>query len=654
MRLQSSLLVLLLTCSRPCTRGQIVDLQKDRIQITKLTGPWCFHTGDASAWADPAFDDTGWSRLTPDRSWFTQGYRDYAGPAWYRLHITAPEGTNDLAIFFPLVRSSYAVYANGSLIGQTGGLPPHPRAMFSANAINFIPRRLIAPDRALVLAVRVWYWPPLAGSDGGGIDVVPVLGDAGAVARWRDLQIHDAFWASAIDCVLFAANALSALLALSLFALRRAEREYFWFGVAQICWTIASAASMAPEFLRIPLALYDLVYVFSLCGGIFLNLVFFHVFLQQRRRALFWIGALPILLSFPMICLALAGWITFEQFSRLQAIAFVPYSIAVSVLLIRSACKENSEARLLVLPYTISCFGFVYAYALTFLDMSRHSALDTFEQHLEHLIWWPFPVDYFSLIGLLCISSVCGVLILRFARSRRDEERLASELEAARVVQQILVPAENPSIPGFAIEAVYRPSGQVGGDFYQIVPTGAGSVLAVIGDVSGKGMPAAMTVSLLVGTFRTLAHYTQSPGEILGAMNQRMLTRSRGGFTTCMVLRIDLDGSATAANAGHLLPYLDGCEIELENGLPLGLDPDSAYPESSFSMGPGAQLLLTTDGVVEARGKSGALFGFERTAAISTEPAEEIARAAEFFGQEDDITVLTFRLSSEEVLHAAK
>src|SRR6202012_896313 len=111
-------------------------------------------------------------------------------------------------------------------------------------------------------------------------------------------------------------------------------------------------------------------------------------------------------------------------------------------------------------------------------------------------------------------------------------------------------------IAGFALESVYKPAGQVGGDFFQIIPIANGGVLAAIGDVSGKGMPAAMTVSLLVGTLRTLVHYTQSPAEILSAMNQRMLARSSGGFTTCLVLRLDRDGAATVANAGHLAPYL--------------------------------------------------------------------------------------------------
>jgi serine phosphatase RsbU (regulator of sigma subunit) len=181
----------------------------------------------------------------------------------------------------------------------------------------------------------------------------------------------------------------------------------------------------------------------------------------------------------------------------------------------------------------------------------------------------------------------------------------------------------------------------VGGDFFQILEAQSGGVLAVIGDVSGKGMPAAMTVSLLVGTVRTLAHFTQSPGAILSAMNQRMLGRSQGGFTTCLVIRADADGALTVANAGHIAPYLAGRELPIENGLPLGLAAEAVYTESVFQLTPGAQLTLLTDGVVEARNGAGTLFGFDATALISTEPAETIARAAQEFGQDDDITVLT-------------
>jgi len=106
--------------------------------------------------------------------------------------------------------------------------------------------------------------------------------------------------------------------------------------------------------------------------------------------------------------------------------------------------------------------------------------------------------------------AIAALLIRRAVLASREANALRAEFEAAREVQQVLVPAENPTIPGFRIEGLYEPAGQVGGDFYQTVPTPSGGVLIVIGDVSGKGMPSAMTVSLLVETFRTLAHYTRA------------------------------------------------------------------------------------------------------------------------------------------------
>ena len=120
-----------------------------------------------------------------------------------------------------------------------------------------------------------------------------------------------------------------------------------------------------------------------------------------------------------------------------------------------------------------------------------------------------------------------------------------------------------------------------------------------------------------------------------------MLARSKGGYTTCLVVRVDSDGKFTAANAGHLAPYLDGKELPLENGLPLGLAADAHYAESSFPLLPSARLTLITDGIVEARNAHGELFSFDRTLQLSNSGASAIAQAAIDFGQEDDITVLT-------------
>jgi Stage II sporulation protein E (SpoIIE) len=640
MRLHVSALVLLLLSAPMCGFGQVVDLSKDHLPITELSSPWRFHTGDDPRWSAPDFDDSSWSLLKPDQGWASQGYKDYTGMAWYRLRITVPAGQSDLAILISRANGSYSVYANGQFIGQVGRFPPHPRAVIASRELFWIPRQLIA-QQSLVISIRVWFWPLLNEYWTAGLVSAPVLGDAAALARWRDLQTHDRFWQTAESEVMIASNILSALLALVLFALRRSEREYLWYGCAQAFWLLQFIAYIAIFFFRIPFVLFFFSSLIGYCGGILFNLVFLHALFRERPRVLFWIGALPMLLPIPTFCLSLAGWTRIGIVDDILMIGSLTYAIAVILLLWRAALNRKFEAWLLVVPYTFDGLYSIYVGMLSLLDMTRYPLLARFDERLDHLITWPFTVGLNTIDGHLCIASVCGVLIMRFARSRRDEERLEAELEAARIVQQVLIPAEIPLIPGFRVEAVYKPAGQVGGDFFQIVLTECGGALIVIGDVSGKGMPAAMTVSLLVGTFRTLVQFIQEPGRILGAMNRRMLARSKGGFTTCLVLRLDPDGTLTAANAGHLAPYVNGVEWSVENDLPLGLDAASTYAESRFHLAYDDKLTLMTDGVVEARNKTGELYGFERAARMATGSAESIAWTAQDFGQSDDITVLT-------------
>ncbi|HWE85640.1 MAG TPA: PP2C family protein-serine/threonine phosphatase [Terracidiphilus sp.] len=329
----------------------------------------------------------------------------------------------------------------------------------------------------------------------------------------------------------------------------------------------------------------------------------------------------------------IAGW--FPSLAFVHEWPIVLSEPTLAVLIVQSLRGGNRRDRMVAAAFS--------AFVLVRITVSS-----TF-QHLTGMKnyaviggWqWHLPSAVLTLLGAVTLT----ILVRDLVRDRGEKQRLGAELAAARAVQQVLIPEEIPAIPGFDIQSVYKPYGDVGGDLFQILPVrneeGAGGVLVIIGDVSGKGMPAAMTVSLLVGTVRTLAHYTQRPGEILTAMNQRMLTRSHGGFTTCLVLRADADGTLTIANAGHIAPYVDGEELQLENGLPLGISADTIYTESTFQLSPGKQLTLLTDGVIEARDKTGALFGFERSASLSTRGVEAIAQAAQAFGQDDDITVLS-------------
>jgi len=248
------------------------------------------------------------------------------------------------------------------------------------------------------------------------------------------------------------------------------------------------------------------------------------------------------------------------------------------------------------------------------------------------------PADIGDLLFLLAITIV---MFFRFTRVSREQARSAAELGAAREIQQRLVPASLPELPGFHLEAAYLPAEEVGGDFYQVLRQSDGSAIVVVGDVSGKGLKAAMTGALAIGALRTLAAENLGPAALLTRLNRQIHDTQDSGFITCLCTLIGIEGAVTVANAGHLSPYRRGEEIPVDSGLPLGLAAGIEYSETHFQLEPGDTLTLISDGVVEAMNSEGQLYGFERTRAISTESADSIAAAAQSFGQEDDITVLT-------------
>ncbi len=211
------------------------------------------------------------------------------------------------------------------------------------------------------------------------------------------------------------------------------------------------------------------------------------------------------------------------------------------------------------------------------------------------------------------------------------------------------MPARLPQLKGYAIEAAYFPAQEVGGDFYQLFEQENGAELVVVGDVSGKGLKAAMTGTLALGMLRALAAEGLSPAAVLTRMNEQLATAADAGFITCVCARLAESGELIIANAGHLPPYRNGEELAVAADLPLGILPDQIYEERIFHLEPGDRLTLLSDGVLEARDMHGALFGFERTRAISSCGAKQIAEAACNHGQEDDITVLTISFCPVEV-----
>jgi hypothetical protein len=224
-------------------------------------------------------------------------------------------------------------------------------------------------------------------------------------------------------------------------------------------------------------------------------------------------------------------------------------------------------------------------------------------------------------------------------RVRDERERLRGEMEAARHIQEVLVPSQSIRAPGFEIDVSYQPATEVGGDFFQLFSASNDSLLVVVGDVSGKGMKAALVVCVIVGALQN--RKSDAPAALLGELNAVLLGRSEGGFTTCCCALFTADGMLTIANAGHVAPYRNEEEIETAPALPLGIDADALWTELRIELEPGDRVLWVSDGVIEARNSKRDLLGFQRAQELATRSASEIARAAQQFGQEDDITVVS-------------
>jgi hypothetical protein len=629
--------------------AQVYDMEKVREPMILLDGLWRFHPGDDSHWADPAFDDSQWPLIRADKSWNEQGYAKLSGFAWYRAKLLIPEDQSNLSLTIPQVITSYQIFADGRLIGGFGGMPPHPYPItqFVPAAAYRLPSPPAAHARTLVIAIRVWDWPGWESKLGAGISEGVRIGASALIQNSVSTSCNTQSLNQASNVFLAILEILAGLAALAFFVLHPTETEYLWFSIVM---SLAAGLHLGPAFYlrgHLDVRTWGLFLGLFQSGLGFAQLAFFLRLLRGKRSWLFWLAVAFVSASLPVpigASLRAMGWRYFPAFSLVQwnaimVVLGIPLTVWILSLLFRQALKGRFDARLLLAPVLLQQLASLTDSLLWFGRFMLGWRRESYARFYT-LSNFPFPFSVANVCDLLFLVGMLAIFVLRFTRTSRQEDAHQREIEAARIIQQVLIPAAIPDVPGFSIQSVYKPASQVGGDFFQIIPTQTGGVLAVVGDVSGKGLPAAMTVSLLVGTVRTLAHYTQSPGEILAAMNQRMLARTSGGFTTCFVMRIDVDGALTVANAGHLAPYLRGTELAVEGGLPLGLAAESTYNEITFRLDNNDQLTLVTDGVVEARDPKGELLGFERLAALSAKGAVEIAEAAQRWGQEDDITVL--------------
>jgi phosphoserine phosphatase RsbU/P len=601
-----------------------------------LNGSWRFHPGDDPSFANPSYNDSAWPLLHSGTSWTQQGYDSLTGFAWYRFQIIVPPGTAPQSLLLPAITSGYQCFIDGKLVHTQGAVKDQGTPRYSMPAAIDIPS---STAQTHTVALRVWFNPDLDGSYGGGPDPgstrLASLGDSTTI----HLRLADYFAVQKQGKTVWLGMSLLFILAgimcISLFAMERSNREYLWYAVAATSYGLALCFSFDRLSHAWPISAF--IGIDSLCDfGTSAGLVLFFSYLLRIKRN--WITAFVILL--------IVAWDSVDSLQNLGrmgnstgdlivAIGGGIFCAWVIIVVALRAAQRMPDAMLLVAPVTFD-FGILLVYVIRVQFPAFAQPIASFASLRVN---YPFPASVRDISAAFVLLAFVFVLLRRFIRARRDHERITADMRAARSVQHLLIPDELPTTPSLKIEAAYHPAQEVGGDFFQVMPSPSGKTLIVLGDVSGKGLPAAMTVSLIVGVIRTLVDSTTSPGAILAGLNARLVGRGTG-FTTCLAIAIDPDGTLTFANAGQLAPYRNGVEIPSEAGLPLGIIPGLTFAESTLQLAPNDRLTLMTDGIPEAASNR-ELFGFSRTEQLSQQSAENIAAAAQLFGQTDDITVLS-------------
>jgi serine phosphatase RsbU (regulator of sigma subunit) len=250
-------------------------------------------------------------------------------------------------------------------------------------------------------------------------------------------------------------------------------------------------------------------------------------------------------------------------------------------------------------------------------------------------------------------------------QEERERERIEQELRVARDIQQASLPKEVPTLEGWQISAYYQPAREVGGDYNDFHFLSEGRVGIVVGDATGKGVPAALVMSTTCGMLQAVSQTldSSSPGEVLEQVNETLWARIPSNmFVTCFYAILDpKDGTLKYANAGHDLPYLwrggDAHELRA-TGMSLGLMPGMSYEQKEIELDVGEGVFFYSDGLVEAHDPKGEMFGFPRLRALVAEHAKEERPLGDFlmeelysfvgegWEQEDDITLLTLKRSA--------
>ncbi len=612
-------------------RATVIPIEPG-VETTSLAGVWKFHPGDDLAWAKPGFDDAAWDNVKVPGILQTQGYPGFDGIGWYRVTLRLPAARGDLALSLGPVLVGYEIYANGRRIGSV------PDDFRRGVARSLAHTWVIPPDllksSTFVIALRIQGDP--AGS--GFPPNAPVYIGAHVGAEAISNEDNLVYLVRGLPWYLYPLAFVFVPLMLALYWNQRDRDEYLWaaaFAFLQALFGVAGLVAAHTELLS-SLEFGRLSILLNL--GILWARVELLVFLvgETRRRFLLapqWITSAIVIATVTNAQLAQAIY-------NYQDLTFLPFRLVLVWVAVRCLRSKSWETWLLAV---LAIAEFV-AGAPTEFHLAM-SALHGAAMHGVNVVYVPlfgyFRIALTGLIDIVWILVICGLVFRRYVVTSREHRRMADELEAARLVQELLIPRAVEPTPGLDIESVYLPAQEVGGDFYQILSAPNGETFVAVGDVSGKGLKAAMVVSSIVGALQVES--SRRPADVLASLNHMLMKKMDGGFVTCCCALFHRDGTVTIANAGHVAPYLDGEEMAVAPGLPLGISTEVGYHAQTFELSGADSLVFLSDGVIEARNVKGELFGFERTSALSLKSAGEIADEARAFGQHDDITVVRIR-----------
>jgi hypothetical protein len=623
---------------KPALVPATVPVMEWRTGLTEINEGWAEHDGDDMAWARNDFDDSAWKTVDIENMGSAE-----KGWHWFRLHVNVGPDHPAPLLMLDAGDGVYELYVNGEHVPDS-----EIRSQFLVTRPKERVFRLSSEQGDFHIALRtfatsgytVYQFPLVIGVS---------LGGPAATFYERESLESDRLYAVVPSVAINLLLVLAGLSAMALYASQHMQREYLYLalfllllGVCNGLWHLqqAGVVSVSANFL----------FADPLSYAVAIAQIEFTLSFVQRRVGRGW-RIYELLISLPML-LIVPGWFghfSVSKYSLIQAIVIAPQAFLLPALLFLWYRRGNREAGWLILPSLLpAAIGVLYNLGLAsiFMEWKRFDFL------IEPVPLGPIPLQTSDVGNLLFLVAIGFVMFFRFTRVSQQQARSAAELGAAREIQQRLVPASLPAVLGYRIETAYLPAQEVGGDFYQVLAQSDGSTLVVVGDVSGKGLKAAMTGTLAIGALRALSAAGVGPAELLVRLNREMLRAEDGGFITCLCAKIFDDGRMMIANAGHLSPYRNAEEIAVDSGLPLGIAAGAEYGETAIQLQPGQRLTLLSDGVLEARDAAGELFGFERMRAISDQSAEIIAQRAQHFGQEDDITVLTLQFQGVEMVCA--